>query len=262
MVVALLPARNAARHLDRYLACVETLGASIVALDDGSTDDTADRLHASPLVRTLLRNPVRTTYAGWDDATNRQRLLTAAESLRPTWILQLDADEEISGTDARLLLELVRSPAPRHTAYSFQVFRMLDGDGLTYDKANLWVYRLFRYAPGMRLPSTRLHLEPVPVCIPAHRRLRTHIRIRHFSSVTTADREARFAKYREADANNEFQASYQNLLSAPGNVRPWLDHPDDVQPVIEPQRHATLLRKTHLCPSCIGQRLRRFVTLH
>ena len=48
---------------------------AVVALDDGSTDGTAALLAQDPLVRVLLRNPLRETYAGWDDAANRNRLL-------------------------------------------------------------------------------------------------------------------------------------------------------------------------------------------
>ena len=63
----------------------------VVALDDGSTDDTRAVLEAHPLVHTVLTNPRRDGYAGWDDAANRNRLLGAGA--RPSWIMSLDADE-------------------------------------------------------------------------------------------------------------------------------------------------------------------------
>lgn len=257
MVIALLPVRNSAHHLDRYFACVGNFVDGIVALDDGSTDDTAARLRASPMVRKLLQNPVRDTYAGWDDAGNRQRLLEAAESLRPQWILQLDADEEITGSDARLLVQLLSTPRLSHMAYGFQVFRMLDAEGLTYDKSSLWVNRLFRYAPGMRLATERLHVDPVPKCIHGRRRLRTNIRIRHFASVTAADRTARFEKYRQADPSNQFQNSYQNLLDAPGTVQRWVEHADNITPLSDPKRHANIVRRPHICVGCLFHTVKR-----
>lgn len=258
MVIALLPVRNSAHHLDRYFSCVSQLVDGVVALDDGSTDDTAACLRASPLVLKLLQNPVRDTYAGWDDAQNRQRLLETAESLRPKWILQLDADEEIVGSDARLLTQLLRTPRLSHMAYGFQVFRMLDPDGLTYDKSNLWVNRLFRYSPGMRLSTKRLHVDPMPACIHGRRRHKTNIRIRHFASVSAADRTARFEKYRQADPTNQFQSSYQNLLDAPGTVHRWIEHADNVTPLMDPKRHTNIMRRPHVCLGCLRHAVKRF----
>lgn len=257
MVIALLPVRNSAHHLDRYFSCVSKFVDGVLALDDGSTDDTVARLRASPLVLKLLQNPVRDTYAGWNDAQNRQRLLEEAETFRPKWILQLDADEEITGSDARLLTQLLRKPGPSHMAYGFQVFRMLDPEGLTYDKANLWVNRLFRYSPGMHLSTERLHLDPVPKCIHGRRRHKTNIRIRHFSSVSASDRTARFEKYRQADPNNEFQSSYQNLLDAPGTVHRWIEHADNVTPLVDPKRHTNIALRPHACLGCLKHTVKR-----
>jgi hypothetical protein len=74
----LLPVRNGAEHLDGWLESVGRFADVVIALDDGSTDDTRARLDASPLVEMVLENSVRPSYAGWDDAGNRARLLAAA----------------------------------------------------------------------------------------------------------------------------------------------------------------------------------------
>src|SRR5690606_38453550 len=74
LLVTLLPARNAAADLPGYLENVARFSDAVVALDDGSTDDTFDVLAAHPLVKILLRNPRREDYRGWDDAANRNRL--------------------------------------------------------------------------------------------------------------------------------------------------------------------------------------------
>ena len=72
LVAVLLPARNEATRLPGWLDRIRPLADVVVALDDGSTDDTAAILEADPLVHSLLRNQRRETYAGWDDAANRQ----------------------------------------------------------------------------------------------------------------------------------------------------------------------------------------------
>src|SRR6188472_3141216 len=82
-VVCLLPVRNGGDDLPRWFASVERFADAVVALDDGSEDDTAALLDAHPLVQLVLRNPPRSGHAGWDDSANRNRLLAAAGALHP-----------------------------------------------------------------------------------------------------------------------------------------------------------------------------------
>ena len=181
-VLCLLPARNASAHLPEWLESVARFADGVIALDDGSTDDTAVLLADSPLVCELLRNPRRDGYAGWDDAGNRNRLLEAAAAHAPDWIVQLDADERIEPGDAVALRALFDGGAPDDCALGFRVFRMA-GDSDHYDEARLWVYRAFTYAPGQRMPDRKLHLVPVPTSIPNSRWLPTNVRIAHLGGV-------------------------------------------------------------------------------
>src|SRR5207245_11275435 len=93
LVACLLPVRDGAAHLDGWFATVQRFADVVVALDDGSTDDTAARLQANALVTRVLSNPTRPTYEGWDDAANRARLLAAAAELDPRWIMFLRSEE-------------------------------------------------------------------------------------------------------------------------------------------------------------------------
>src|SRR5690349_2284539 len=108
-IVCLLPVRNGEADLPGYFASVARFADAVVALDDGSTDGTRHVLDANPLVNIILENPVRTTYAGWDDAANRNRLLEAAAQLEPAWIMSLDADERIPADDAAVLRTFVET---------------------------------------------------------------------------------------------------------------------------------------------------------
>jgi glycosyltransferase involved in cell wall biosynthesis len=213
-LVVMVPARNAASDLPGFFASVERFADAVVALDDGSTDDTAMMLASHPLVHTLLRNPRRETYEGWDDAGNRNRLLAAAAEADPDWVLVLDADERITPDDAEALREFLTTDALPGFAYGMRCFRMI-GDPEHYDHADIWVYRLFAYREGQSFPETRLHFVPVPTDIPRARWMETTIRIQHFASITQERRRARFAKYREADPEAEFQAGYDHLLREP-----------------------------------------------
>jgi len=223
-VVGLLPARNAAHHLPGYFESVAPVVDAVVALDDGSTDDTAELLASEPLVEVLLRNPRRATYRGWDDSANRNRLLTASEELEPRWLLFLDADERLDPDDAAALRAFIDHEAVEGYAYGMRVFRMIDGLH-QWDRGALWVYRLFAHNCDNHLAEQRLHFVPVPPSIPMERWLNTTVRIQHLASLTERHRRARFEKYREADPQNRFQPTYTNLLAPPGQLKPWARRP-------------------------------------
>lgn len=219
-LVCLLPVRNGEADLPGYLESVARFADAVVALDDGSTDNTRAILDASPLVKIVLDNPPRLDYAGWDDAANRNRLLDAAADLEPEWIMSLDADERISPDDAAALRSFVEREALPGLAFGFKVYRMWEGLG-QYDRAGLWVYRLFSFEPGQRFPDQRLHFVPIPTDIPRERWVRTTIRIQHLAGLTEERRLARFVKYRQADPDNAFQHTYRDLLEAPADLYTW-----------------------------------------
>lgn len=232
-LIALLPARNAAPDLPGYLESVGRFADGVIALDDGSTDRTAELLGASPLVGTVLSNPPRRGYEGWDDGANRQRLLDAAIAEGAGWVLFLDADERIDPDDAVVLREFITGPADPQSAYGFRVFRMVE-DLEHFDRAELWVYRLFRAAPGQALPSMRLHLVPVPVQIGRDRWRKTTIRIQHLASLTPARRETRVRKYVLADPDHRWQDDYSGLARVGSSLRTWQRRPHNLPVLADP----------------------------
>ena len=232
IVVCLLPVRNAEVVIDAWVASVECFADAVIALDDGSTDATAQRLDAHALVKVLLRNPIRSSYEGWDDAGNRQQLVDAVGRLpallgddpsfttRCIWVVQLDADERISRDDAEALRKYLLTEADPTYAYLLRCYRMID-DELHFDRRENWAGRVFAYRPGVRLPTDALHFVPLPVDIPPSSYRRTTIRIQHFGNATPSLRRARFDKYREVDPGGEHQRSYEHLLDEPETVLTW-----------------------------------------
>lgn len=235
-VVCLLPARNCEADLPAYFESVARVADAVVALDDGSTDDTGSILDDEPLVKVLLTRPERPDHRSWDDAGNRRALLEAAGQLRPAWILYLDADERLDPGDAEALRAFCAEggPALPGFAYGFRVHRMIE-DLSRFDHADLWVYRLFAWREDLHLPRKRLHFVPVPDEIPRERYLRTTVRIQHISSLTEERRRARFEKYREADEHFEFQGDYSDLLAPPDELHPWEPRPPDLPVLIVPE---------------------------
>jgi glycosyltransferase involved in cell wall biosynthesis len=223
-VVCLLSARNAAADLPGWFESAARFADAVVALDDGSTDDTGARLAAHPLTARLLTNPRRETYHGWDDGANRNQLLAAAADLRPDWIVTLDADERIDADDAAALRDAVESGLDPGDAYLFRVYRMIGDDG-HWDRNALWVGRMFAWRPGQRFADATMHVVAVPIDVPRDRWRQTTIRIQHLASTTDVKRHQRFAKYGEADPDRRWVESYDHLLDGPGAVRPWEARP-------------------------------------
>jgi glycosyltransferase involved in cell wall biosynthesis len=220
-IAVLVPVRNGERDLPGFLECVGGFADLVLALDDGSTDSTRDILESSPIVAKILSNPRRETYAGWDDAENRRRLLRELDDLEADWVLFLDADERLDEADGAALRQFAATEASPGFAYGFLVVQMVGGaDAYDADSA-LWVYRMFAHERGLELPSRRLHFVPVPVSIPRARRVRTTLRIQHLGGLDDERRDARFQKYREADPDRAYQADYGNLLARPANIRAW-----------------------------------------
>jgi Glycosyl transferase family 2 len=235
-VVCLLPARNCVDDLPGYFESVREFADAVVALDDGSTDGTGLFLERHPLVKILLRNPMRDTYAGWDDGANRNRLLDAAAKLEPDWIVSLDADERIPKDDARALRRFIQKEACLGYAYGFSRYRMVD-DLDHFDRIEQRSWRLFAYEPGHRFPDRRLHHFPIPTEIPRERWLPTSVRIQHLAGLTLERREARWTKFQEADPERHWEPDYEYTRAPPGERRRWHPRPPDL-PVLPPSRDA------------------------
>ena len=226
-IVCLLPARNCSLDLEGYFESTARFADAVVALDDGSLDDTGSALESQPLVKVLLRNPVRHGYAGWDDSLNRNRLLEVAADLEPDWIISIDADERLDPSDGAAVRELVEYEALPDHAYTFRVCRMV-GDLNHYDLDRTWVCRLFPFRPGTSFSRDRLHFAAVPTSIHRSRWLKTTIRIQHLSGISADRRRARWEKYGEADPERRWQRSYEHLLDAPGVLKLWKPRPSDL----------------------------------
>jgi glycosyltransferase involved in cell wall biosynthesis len=227
-LAVLVPVRDAQEDLPGYLESARRLTDTVIALDDGSSDASAEILRQSELVRVLIRN--KRADGAWDDATNRQALLDAAAALEPRWILFLDADERISSDDAQALLGFLAGDAVPGFAYGMRVCRMVE-DLEHFDRDALIAYRLFAWERGQTLPRRRLHPIPIPESIDRVRWLQTTLRIQHLGSLTDARRRARHAKYRTEDPGHEFQDSYAQLLDPPQQIRRFETRPRD-QPVL------------------------------
>jgi glycosyltransferase involved in cell wall biosynthesis len=155
-------------------------------------------------------------------------------------VLFLDADERIDADDFAALRLFVERDAVPGSAYGFRVHRMV-GDGGDYDRAGLWVYRLFAAEVGQRLPKVKLHLVPVPVSIPRSRWEKTTVRIQHLAGVDEGRRRERLLKYEQADPELRWQSEYQRSILELGRVRPWQRRPPHLPVLADPAQSGLAL---------------------
>ncbi len=222
-LVSLLPVRNGAPYLPRHLASASVYADAIVALDDGSNDDTRELLDDDPLVKVILANPSRPSYRGWDDAANRNRLLEAASELNPEWVLFLDADESIPSDDGDALRSFLHCDAIAGLAYGLVHHRMW-GD-VEYDEETRWIYRLFAWRPGLQVPDRKLHFNPVPDTIRDGLWVRTTIRVQHFGSSSDRHLLGRRQKYGDADPDGRYGSDQAGMDDPPRRLVPWGPRP-------------------------------------
>jgi glycosyltransferase involved in cell wall biosynthesis len=214
--------RNGVRDLPGFFESAARFADAVVALDDGSTDETRAILERERQVAKLLTNPVRPDYQHWNDAANRNLLLRAAAELAPDWIISVDADERIDEGDATALRAFLESDALPGVAYGFRCYSMVRDLAHVLPRP-IWVYRMFAFVPGQGFPNQELHFAPIPTAIPRQAFLRTTFRIQHLGGMSKERRLARYEKYRQADPECRYWPDYTGLLKEPDEqeVIPW-----------------------------------------
>jgi len=113
-IIALLPVKNEAWILPTFISSVEPIVDKIIAIDDGSTDDSKKILkNAGALV---IDNPF-STRRGWAEYKIRQKLLDLGREHGGTHFICIDADEALTTpflTEGKKLLSAM-SPGDRYS---------------------------------------------------------------------------------------------------------------------------------------------------
>jgi hypothetical protein len=206
---ALLAFRNEAEYLPGYLRNVAPHVDGIVALDDGSTDGSAELLEGRPEVLELLRVPPG--RPAWDEPANYRALVEAAQRHGPGWAISLDADERVERRfRARAERAIARGRRLGLTAYAVRL-RELWGSPDTWRADGVWALkgppRMFELRPDHRFDERALHAGKVPL---QARRVRggvprADVIVYHLRMVREEDRRARRERYERLDPTAEFQ---------------------------------------------------------
>jgi glycosyltransferase involved in cell wall biosynthesis len=234
----LIAVRNEARYLPGFLNHVRDHVDGILALDDCSTDATADILKKEPRVISILREEHRGPPHA-NETKNRHRLLVEAARLQARWVLCADADERFEKKFLqRIPEEVARGERTgefvRHVRIvnlwrSANLYRV---DGLCGPR---WTPRMFKMPREISRRPHGLHRAWFPPELDNAPRAYMNAYLYHLRMIARLDRETRFEKFRSVDPNNEHQAiGYRHLIDETGlQLRPVLpgrsytDPPDD-----------------------------------
>ncbi|HEX6202808.1 MAG TPA: glycosyltransferase family 2 protein [Thermoanaerobaculia bacterium] len=221
-LLALLACRDETRYLPGWLANVTPHVDGVVALDDGSTDGSAELLAAQPAVVELIRRPPGDPEA-WDDAANHRLLVEAAWEHPADWLLAVDADERLERDFRRRAeAEMERADREGHLAYYLHV-RELWGSPATWRSDGPWAAkrsaRLFRPRRDHQFHEQRLHCHWAPLQgrTAAGDFPQADLVLYHLRMIRAADRLARRDKYRRLDPERREQAiGYDHLTDEAG----------------------------------------------
>jgi glycosyltransferase involved in cell wall biosynthesis len=207
-LLALLAARNEMVNLPGFLANVGPQVDGIIALDDGSTDGSAELLESCPDVLEVLRVPP--DRPRWDETGNHRALVAAAVAHGAEWVVYVDADERLERR-FRMRAERVvrRGRRVGFEAYAVRLRELWDS-GDRYRVDGIWgrkaVARLFRVRPDHELDPRPLHGEKAPLQgRVAGRFPLANLEIYHLRMIRPEDRLARRRRYEELDPDSKWQ---------------------------------------------------------
>lgn len=221
-IIALLQARNEERFLKGWLENVAPAVDGIVALDDGSSDGTAEILAAHPKLLELQSNPAGQP---WNEYANQVGLIKAGRRHGAEWFLCLDADERLEERFVNGIRAIVAEADDRKLdALALQLFDLWN-DRRHYRVDGRWGtqarYKLFRNIPGQNKFDPRpLHRHWMPLELVAALRTKgAHIPYAcyHLRMIRQADRNARHQRYVTLDPGNRIQQQgYDHLIDENG----------------------------------------------
>lgn len=223
-ILALTAFHNEMRYLPGWYDNVSGRVDGVVALDDGSTDGSAEYAASRPETVRLLRIAPE-DKSGWDEPGNRRILVTAGQEAGADWFLTTDADER---TEDRFWDELdgLLEWAAREdvVAWSFLLRELWDtptsyrADGVWGRKRKAAWFR--NLGEAHQFDEAQWHGEWVPMQVWETPRCQViPYELYHLKMIEAADRAARRARYEALDPGGDFQPIGYGYLTDESGLR-------------------------------------------
>jgi glycosyltransferase involved in cell wall biosynthesis len=221
-LLALLAVRDGMRHLPGFLRNVPPQVDGIIALDDGSSDDTPQALESHPSIIEVIRRPA--DRAAWDEVGNHRLLVEAGLRHGADWMLCVDADERLEREfRARAERVISRGNLLGLSAYAVRLRELWD-DPHQYRVDGIWgrkmIARLFRARPDHEFDPSPLHGMKAPMQARRNGRFPSaDLTIYHLGMLRAEDRVARRRRYEIGDPDRRWQRiGYEYLTDERGLV--------------------------------------------
>jgi glycosyltransferase involved in cell wall biosynthesis len=207
-LLALIAVRNEMRYLPGFLANVSPHVDGIIALDDGSTDESARCLASHPKVIELLSVPA--DRPEWDEVGNHRALIAASLRHGADWVLSVDADDRLEREFRSRCERVIRKGEPLGDSAYAGPLRELWGSRHTYRVDGIWGRkkraRLFQARPDHEFDTQPLHAVKAPLQARRNGEFPfADLVIYHLKMIRSEDRWARRRRYELADPEARYQ---------------------------------------------------------
>jgi GT2 family glycosyltransferase len=220
-IACLMQVHNEREYLPGCLAHLRGHVDRVIALDDGSTDETHDILRSDPVFVDCLRNEPDPRHV-WNERENRIRLMERARDLGFDWVLCCDADERFE-TAFLAGLRMIAcsfplSDVPRVAVDLRELWNSPDQyriDGVWGNKQRM---RFFRVPERIRYDLDQdLHGQWYPDHIAKYgRTVAVAANLYHLKMIRHEDRLRRRDLYQKLDPENRFQPMGYAYLAEEG----------------------------------------------
>ncbi len=226
VLLSMLVKNEAGRHLEQVLRHAASYVDEVLIVDDGSTDESVavcERvLRGVP--HTIVQLGASTFH---DEHRLRRRQWELARSLRPDWILCLDADELFEARMSQAMRALVDQD--QYDAIAFRLYDFWDERRFRDDP--LWsAHRTFRPFLVRALPGigdefrqSAQHCGRWPLDVGRLRTATSDLRLKHLGWARPEDRQAKYERYQRLDpqARHGSKAQYESILEPNPNLVCW-----------------------------------------
>ena len=216
-IFAVMAVRNEAYHLPTFLKSISKYVDGIIALDDGSTDGTAEILEGCRKVVKIIKSEYHES-PDWDERGNRERVIRCAKEYGADWVLCCDPDERFEVRFLRRLRILTargRFCYVLHVRERWESHREWRCDGIWNDKSKECFFPL---SDMMTFDAPFSHHISW-----AYREIRdncylTEFSLYHMKMIKHEDRVARAKLYDTLDPDHEMQSIGYDYLADPAGL--------------------------------------------